>query len=70
MEQSPLRRLAALRGACVDAAEASIALWTAEDRALLVRIGLLDVDGALTSAGRDVLRCGPEPRLQDGGEHA
>ncbi len=64
MEQSPLRRLAALRGASADAAEASIALWTVDDRALLVRIGLLDRECALTPAGRDVLRCGPEPRPQ------
>lgn len=57
MEPSPLQRLVALRGTTARAAEAAIALWSAGDRALLVRLGLIDhaQDFSLTAAGRRVL---------------
>lgn len=56
-DQSPLRRLAAMRGSSVATAEAAIALWTQSDRELLVRVGLIDRsrDFSLTAAGRRVL---------------
>lgn len=59
MSNSLLARLTACCGASEAAIEATMALWTLEDRARLVRLGWLDQateDFRLTDAGRHALR--------------
>lgn len=52
---SPLRRLAALRGSTKAAAEASIALWSNDERNILRGLDILDSQGSLTGVGAKVL---------------